>query len=121
VTERPPDDATFDEPIDGEALPSPGDLVCIRCTVAGTEGDDQPPRGVAIFCDADGDEVAVLDKLPIFGPDEGGRLAVRGTVLAVHAGAHGLRVRVSLAAPDGLALEDGRTEVDVALAQVERI
>lgn len=118
--DRPPSDTTFDEPLDDDvSLPSPGDLVVIPCIVAVTEADAD--RGLGIFTDADGEEVAVADRLTAFGPDERGRLGVRGKVIAVRAAGEGLRVRVSLALPGGLALEDGRTEVELALAAVERL
>jgi hypothetical protein len=115
MTGRPPNDVTLDLPIDDEPLPSPGDVVRLRSTVVITDPDEATPRALAIFVDADGEEVAVDGQQAMFGPDQEGRLGVRGTVIGLQARADGFRLRISLTEPDGLALEDGRREVEVPL------
>jgi hypothetical protein len=114
-------DTVFEEGAATESLPTAGEIVSILCSVVRTDdGDAAGARGVAIFHDADGEELAVDDKLPLFGPDAGGHHGVRATVVGLRAGGDGLRVRVSLARPDGLATEDGREELEVYLDQLKR-
>lgn len=77
------------------------------------DADARPPACAAVFTDANGREVRVHDKDPIFRddfdpPDQG---EVRGTVIAVTT-ADGTRVcRVSLVQPWDLETTDGETEV----------
>jgi hypothetical protein len=105
------------EDLASRPLPNPGDQIRIRCVVAAEP--DQPQRALGIFHDADGEEVAVEHSASALSPDRDGKVGVRATVLRVRASTDGVRVGVSLKRPDGLALEDGRDEIEVSLEQLD--
>jgi hypothetical protein len=104
---------------DAGQLPGPGELVHVGCTLVDAP-DQDPPRSLALFPDADGVEVAIEDEPARLARGSAAPPSIRATVLGVVATAEGVRVRVSLAEPDGHALDDGRAEIEVLLDQLLR-
>lgn len=101
-----------------DSLPA---VVLVRCQVVVLDAEAFPAWVEARFDDADGREVRIADKEPMFrdGSDPPGRGWVRGTELRRQGSGSLARVLVSLAVPDALETTAGADSVEVLARDVE--
>ena len=98
-----------------------GAVVLVRCRLVMLDADAQPPRVEARFADAEGRQVRILDKEPIFtdGTDPPRQGWVRCTELRRQGEGPAARVLVSLASPDSLETTEGADSVEVWAKDLE--